>query len=171
MTALRLALSRIGRLPHARSFASAHRPNSLFSPLDDFAERHIGPDDGETNTMLSHLGYKSMDAFVDEAVPPKIRISADEISNKTIPVFSESQLLARAKDLGSLNKPYKSYIGMGYHCAVVPPVILRNVRIHLFAVISVTDILCPLRLLRIHNGTPRTPRINQKLLRVNHYFL
>ncbi|KAJ3880841.1 glycine cleavage system P-protein-domain-containing protein [Lentinula edodes] len=127
MTALRLALSRIGRLPHARSFASAHRPNSLFSPLDDFAERHIGPDDGETNTMLSHLGYKSMDAFVDEAVPPKIRISADEISNKTIPAFSESQLLARAKDLGSLNKPYKSYIGMGYHCAVVPPVILRNV--------------------------------------------
>ncbi|KAJ3800162.1 glycine cleavage system P-protein-domain-containing protein [Lentinula aff. detonsa] len=126
MAAVRRALLRLS-LPRVRCFASAHRPNSLFSPLDDFTERHIGPDDHETATMLSHLGYNSMDAFVNETVPPKIRISAEQISNTTIPPFSESELLIRAKDLGALNKPYKSYIGMGYHCAVVPPVILRNV--------------------------------------------
>ncbi|KAJ3750736.1 glycine cleavage system P-protein-domain-containing protein [Lentinula detonsa] len=126
MAAVRRALLRLS-LPRVRCFASAHRPNSLFSPLDDFAERHIGPDDHETATMLSHLGYNSMDAFVNETVPPKIRISAEQISNTTIPPFSESELLIRAKDLGALNKPYKSYIGMGYHCAVVPPVIIRNV--------------------------------------------
>ncbi|KAJ4485831.1 glycine cleavage system P-protein-domain-containing protein [Lentinula aciculospora] len=121
-----LCLGRLS-LPQKRSLASVQPPKSLFSALDNFTERHIGPDDGETTKMLSHLGYKSMDAFVNETVPSKIRISAEQISNTTIPAFSESQLLARAKDLGTLNKPFKSYIGMGYHCAVVPPVILRNI--------------------------------------------
>lgn len=115
--------------PRVRFLATARRPDSLFSPLDVFGERHIGPDDVETSKMLSQLGYKSMDAFIGDTVPRKIRISSEVINNETIPALSESQLLARAKDLGALNKPYKSYIGMGYHCAVVPPVILRNVRI------------------------------------------
>ncbi|KAJ3823280.1 glycine cleavage system P-protein-domain-containing protein [Lentinula raphanica] len=126
MAALRRTLLQLS-LPQIRRFASARRPSSLFSPLDDFPERHIGPDDAETTKMLSHLGYKNMDAFVNETVPPKIRITAEQISNSTIPSFSESELLMRAKNLGALNKPHKSYIGMGYHCAVVPPVILRNV--------------------------------------------
>lgn len=79
--------------------------------------------------MLSTLGYDNMDAFVDAAIPSKIRVANTEISNATIPSFSESELYYRAKELGSLNKVYKSYIGLGYHTAVVPPVILRNVRL------------------------------------------
>jgi len=79
--------------------------------------------------MLSKLGYNSMDAFVDEAVPPKIRIPTDAISNKAIGPLSEAELLMRARLLGVENRPFKSYIGMGYHNAVVPTVILRNVRI------------------------------------------
>lgn len=77
--------------------------------------------------MLSKLGYSSMDAFVDEAVPPKIRIPTDAICDKAIGPLSEAELLRRAKHLGEENKPLKSYIGMGYHNAVVPTVILRNV--------------------------------------------
>jgi len=77
--------------------------------------------------MLSKLGLKSMDAFVEETVPPKIRVASSTISNASIPALSESELFRRAKELGALNKPFKSYIGMGYHNAVVPPVILRNV--------------------------------------------
>ena len=79
--------------------------------------------------MLSKLGYNSMDAFVDEAVPPKIRIPTDAISDQAIGPLSEAELLMRARLLGAENRPFKSYIGMGYHNAVVPPVILRNVRI------------------------------------------
>lgn len=30
------------------------------------------------------------------------------------------------KQLGSLNKIYKTYIGLGYYGTIVPPVILRN---------------------------------------------
>ncbi|KAI0308152.1 pyridoxal phosphate-dependent transferase [Multifurca ochricompacta] len=88
-----------------QGFATAKPPNSLFSALDTFSDRHIGPDNAEAAYMLSNLGYRSMDAFVDEA----------------------AELLRRAKLLGAENKPFKSYIGMGYHNAVVPPVILRNV--------------------------------------------
>lgn len=155
----RCVASRLFSIPRARSLATARRPDSLFAPLDVFGERHIGPDDAETSKMLSQLGYKSMDAFIGDTVPRKIRISSEVINNETIPALSESQLLARAKDLGALNKTFKSYIGMGYHCAVVPPVILRNVRI--FCVILFIADALP-RSLRTHSGTRHTPRINQK---------
>lgn len=124
----RLASSRSLRfLHHTRGFASLKPPTSLFAPLDTFPERHIGPDDAEAAKMLSTLGYQSMDAFIGDAVPHKIRISSASVNDASIPSVSESQLHARAKSLGALNKPFKSYIGMGYHCAVVPTVILRNV--------------------------------------------
>lgn len=77
--------------------------------------------------MLSRLGYSSMDAFVDEVVPSKIRIPTDAVSDSVIEPLSEAELLMQAKLLGAENGQYKSYIGMGYHNAVVPPVILRNV--------------------------------------------
>ena len=78
--------------------------------------------------MLSKLGYDSMDAFIADTVPEKIRTSATAVSDESIPALSESELFRRAKELGKANKAFKSYIGMGYHNAVVPPVILRNVR-------------------------------------------
>jgi glycine dehydrogenase len=110
-----------------RGLATAKQPTSLFSALDTFSDRHIGPDNAEAAYMLSKLGYGSMEAFVDDAVPRKIRIPADAISDRAIGALSEAELLRRAKRLGAENKPFKSYIGMGYHNAVVPPVILRNV--------------------------------------------
>ncbi|EGO31043.1 hypothetical protein SERLADRAFT_444616 [Serpula lacrymans var. lacrymans S7.9] len=105
----------------------AKAPSTLFAPLDTFSDRHIGPDDDEAASMLSKLGYASMDAFLADTVPHKIRVAESSISDASIPAWSESELHARAKELGRLNKPLKSYIGMGYHNAVVPPVILRNV--------------------------------------------
>lgn len=119
-----------------RGFASAKLPSSLFGALDTFPERHIGPDDHEAAHMLSTLGYDNMDAFVDAAVPSKVRVSNTAVTDATIPSFSESELYYRAKELGGLNKPFKSYIGLGYHNAVVPPVILRNVSFARFLLIS-----------------------------------
>lgn len=113
--------------PLARTLATQKAPKSLFSPLDTFADRHVGPDDKEVNYMLSQLGYESMEAFVADTVPPKIRVPAVNVSNESIPSLTESELHRRARDLAEQNKPFKSYIGMGYHTAVVPPVILRNV--------------------------------------------
>lgn len=110
-----------------KGLATAKPPASLFAALDTFSDRHIGPDNAEAAYMLSKLGYSSMDTFVDEVVPSKIRIPTDAVSDNVIGPLSEAELLRRTKLLGADNKQYKSYIGMGYHNAVVPPVILRNV--------------------------------------------
>lgn len=137
MAALRLASARLRQtvlwsiLPRTtlyRSWSStAKGSRSLFDPLDTFTERHVGPDDSETAFMLSQLGYDSMEDFLSATVPPKVRIADTNISDKVIPALSESELQARAKEIGNKNSQFKSYIGMGYHNAVVPPVILRNV--------------------------------------------
>jgi len=111
-----------------RGLATAKSPSTLFESLDTFADRHIGPDDDEIQFMLSNLGFDSMESFLAATVPPKIRIADSTISNASIPVLSETELHASAKSLGQKNQQFKSYIGMGYHNAVVPPVILRNVR-------------------------------------------
>ncbi|KAF9535661.1 glycine dehydrogenase [Crepidotus variabilis] len=108
----------------SRGLASLKQPASLFAPLDTFHERHIGPDDAEASKMLAQLGYDSMESFISDAVPPTIRLGEHAVD---MPPLSESQLHARAKELAAKNKSFKSYIGMGYHNAVVPPVILRNV--------------------------------------------
>ncbi|KAI9570257.1 glycine cleavage system P-protein-domain-containing protein [Boletus coccyginus] len=128
-SALRLALSAVSKRTHlrARCLATANAPSSLFDSLDTFTDRHVGTDDNETLFMLSKLGYESLDAFLAATVPPAIRIPSTTISNASMPALSESELHARAKDLGKQNGQFKSYIGMGYHNAVVPPVILRNV--------------------------------------------
>jgi glycine dehydrogenase len=115
----------------ARTLATANA--SSFAALDTFADRHIGPDARETAYMLKQLGYESMDAFVAATVPAHIRVPEDEITNATIPSLSESELIQRAKALGRDNKIYKTYIGMGYHNSVVPPVILRNVSLGVLA--------------------------------------
>nr|AAS46734.1 glycine dehydrogenase-like protein [Pleurotus djamor] len=109
-----------------RRFATLKPLSSLFAPLDTFPERHIGPDDRETSYMLSKLNYNSFDAFIADTVPDQIRVS-DTVNNSTIPPLSESELHRRAQALGAKNEKFKSYIGMGYHNAVVPPVVLRNV--------------------------------------------
>ncbi|KAH8110663.1 glycine dehydrogenase [Phellopilus nigrolimitatus] len=123
------ATSAAAPLSRSSAAAAAAGPSSssLFGPIDTFAERHIGPNDDELKTMLDRLGYDSMDAFVAESVPPSIRLPESAISNAVIPALSESELFRRARALAAANKPFKSYIGMGYHNAVVPPVVLRNV--------------------------------------------
>jgi glycine dehydrogenase len=130
------ALARAGsRFPRvsapARRLATAHPPTSPFAALDTFARRHIGPDNHEEEKMLSQLGYKSMDAFVQDAVPQHIRVPETTVSDESIPSVSERELYQRAKVLADENKLLKSYIGMGYHNAVTPPVILRNVSLPL----------------------------------------
>lgn len=114
----------------ARTLATANA--SPFAALDTFTDRHVGPDAAETAYMLKQLGYDSMDAFIAATVPAHIRIPEDGITNATIPSLSESELTRRAKALGRDNKIFKSYIGMGYHNNVVPPVILRNVSLCFF---------------------------------------
>ncbi len=91
---------------------------------DLFVRRHIGPNAAETATMLKVIGYDSVDALVDAAVPKAIRLS--EPLNLPQPV-SEFDALRELKSIASQNQVCRSFIGMGYYDTITPPVIQRNV--------------------------------------------
>jgi glycine dehydrogenase len=91
---------------------------------DTFVRRHIGPSSDDQATMLKSMGLASLDTLVGETVPKSIRLSrALDLG----PGMTEASLLERARSLGSKNEVRRSYIGMGYHDCITPPVILRNV--------------------------------------------
>jgi len=98
---------------------------SLIDRTDRFADRHLGPDAHEIQEMLEALGYDSLEALVDDAVPAGIR--SDELPGLPDEALSESQLLTRLQAIAGENQVWRSYLGLGYHDTVVPPVILRNV--------------------------------------------
>lgn len=107
----------------SRSLATALSPegsavpkDSVFAPLDTFTRRHIGPQPASINKMLETLGFKDLDEFIGQCVPPSIRLSSDVLSEEgpnAIKPLSEQELLRRAYELGQKNKVFKSFIGMG----------------------------------------------------------
>ena len=90
---------------------------------DQFANRHIGPDADEARAMLKVIGADSMEAFLETVVPAAIR----QPQPLELPAaLSEHAALGRLRKIISENKPYRSYLGMGYADCIVPPVIQRN---------------------------------------------
>jgi glycine dehydrogenase len=104
-----------------------------YPPLDTFARRHIGPTPDSTEQMLKALDppVSSLDEFVKQVLPSDILSSSDldidSTSNGSEEGFTESQLLARLREIASQNKIVRSYIGCGYAGTRVPEVIKRNV--------------------------------------------
>ncbi len=91
---------------------------------DRFVSRHIGPRDHELKEMLDTVGVKSLDELIDQTVPKSIRL--EKPLNLPAPL-TEQEYLANAKMLASKNKPFRSFIGMGYYGTHTPSVILRNI--------------------------------------------
>ena len=89
-----------------------------------FAERHIGPTAADEAVMLAALGYESLDALIDAAVPAVIR-RADGLDLPA--ALSETEAIAALRDLAGRNQVMTSLIGMGYSDTITPAVILRNV--------------------------------------------
>src|SRR5580765_1053928 len=89
-----------------------------------FADRHIGPSASEQAAMLAELGYESLEALVDAAVPDAIREREPLALGEGV---SETEALAQLRDMGGRNEVFTSLIGLGYHDTITPPVILRNV--------------------------------------------
>src|SRR5438105_3845811 len=91
---------------------------------DTFVPRHIGPDAAEQRAMLAALGYDSLDAFIDAVVPETIRLRKplDLGAPRT-----EHDVLHEISDLASHNQVWRSFLGLGYHATLTPPVIQRNV--------------------------------------------
>ncbi len=96
--------------------------NSTAHP-DEFVRRHVGPNAREAKEMLALLGFPSLDALVDAAVPRKIRLE----KKLNLPAArSEHEVLAALKEIASQNRVCRSFIGMGYYHCITPAVIQRN---------------------------------------------
>lgn len=91
---------------------------------NSFQLRHIGPRAKEQETMLKAVGVDSLDQLIYETIPDDIRLKEElDLPN----ALSEYEYLNHINQLGAKNKVYKSYIGLGYHEAILPSVIQRNI--------------------------------------------
>ncbi len=91
---------------------------------DHFVNRHIGPRESDAAEMCKAIGVESPEELIDQTVPASIRLDRP----MTLPpAMTEFEYLAHIRELGSLNKQYRSFIGQGYYGVAVPPVIIRNV--------------------------------------------
>ena len=90
---------------------------------DDFIRRHIGPGPDDVAEMLETLDVASLVALTDAALPGSIRAAfPDSMPDSR----SEADVLAELTRLAGANTVQKSFIGLGYHGTVTPPVIQRN---------------------------------------------
>ncbi len=74
--------------------------------------------------MLSFIGVESIEELLTETIPEEIRLK-DKLESNT--PLSEYQFLKHIQALSNNNKLYDTYIGLGYHPTITPPVIQRNI--------------------------------------------
>jgi len=91
---------------------------------DCFADRHIGPDQEEVAEMLGELGLEGLDQLIDRAVPRSIRMEGKLALGEGM---SEYEMLGKLRELAGMNRPFRSFIGLGYAGCITPPVIQRNI--------------------------------------------
>jgi glycine dehydrogenase len=91
---------------------------------DAFALRHLGPRETDLNHMFKTIGVANLDQLIFETIPNDIRLKNDLDLDTPM---TEYEYLSHIQELGKKNKIFKSYIGLGYHPAIVPAVIQRNI--------------------------------------------
>ena len=74
--------------------------------------------------MLGVVGASSLDALIDEIIPSDIRLKGRLELPEAETEFGYHQ---RLRAMAAKNRVFRTYIGMGYHDTITPPVILRNV--------------------------------------------
>ncbi len=97
-------------------------------PLDtaqpEFSRRHIGPSPSDVNAMLAAVEAASLDELISQTIPASIRQTKPLSIGRAL---SETEALARVRQIASKNKVFTSLIGQGYHGTILPNVILRNI--------------------------------------------
>jgi glycine dehydrogenase len=91
---------------------------------DKFVNRHNGPRADDIAAMLETIGASSLDELIAQTVPATIRLKQP----LNLPAgMSEFQYLKHLRAIAAKNKPFNSYIGLGYYNTIVPAVIQRNI--------------------------------------------
>jgi glycine dehydrogenase len=98
--------------------------SEALEPFENFVQRHVGASDEEQEGMLKVLGYESLDALVDAAVPGSVRSLG---TLRLPPAVSEQQVLDELRRLAADNTIAEPMIGLGYSGTITPGVVRRNV--------------------------------------------
>ena len=96
----------------------------LHNSEKDFIKRHRGLSKKDEKTMLSDLGYKSLNELIEDTVPNKI-LFKDLLSIGD--PNSEYEGLRKLRSISKKNQIYSNFIGMGYYGTYTPNVIVRNI--------------------------------------------
>jgi len=103
---------------------SDHPTLSELDTASAFVNRHIGPGPEDRARMLAAVGFDSLAALMDAAVPGGIR-AAEEVGLP--PAATEQQAARELRAVAARNRPRVPMIGLGYAGTVTPPVVRRNV--------------------------------------------
>ncbi|MFO7873623.1 MAG: aminomethyl-transferring glycine dehydrogenase [Bacteroidales bacterium] len=91
---------------------------------NNFFKRHNGIRKDDESIMLKKIGIESADTLIDQTIPASIRLNKDlDLPDG----LNEYEYIQHLKELGSKNKLYRSFIGMGYYNTITPGVIQRNI--------------------------------------------
>lgn len=93
--------------------------------LDKFSGRHIGPTESERADMLKVIGVDSLETLISQVIPAPIRLQ--EPLKMAQEGMSEYEFLNHIKALAAKNKPYRTFIGMGYYPTATLSVVMRNI--------------------------------------------
>lgn len=91
---------------------------------ESFVRRHIGPRPENTAEMLGAMSLSGMNELIAKTVPSAIRLQRQLDVCET---STEYSMLNELRELALKNKIFRSFIGMGYHDCITPPVIQRNI--------------------------------------------
>jgi glycine dehydrogenase len=89
-----------------------------------FSNRHIGSRGENINQMLDFIGLETIEQLIVESVPDNIRLKKPLSLPEPIGEYQYSKHISK---IAEKNKVFKSYIGLGYHQAIMPAVIQRNI--------------------------------------------
>ncbi len=96
-------------------------PPSLAST---FVPRHVALTDEDERAMLDLVDFASLEELTDAVVPRGIRLERNlQLGDPQ----DEAAALRALRTLADKNEIYRSFIGMGYHRTITPPVILRTI--------------------------------------------
>ncbi|HSA01730.1 MAG TPA: glycine dehydrogenase (aminomethyl-transferring), partial [Candidatus Paceibacterota bacterium] len=113
--------------PATDTLAGLHRDvntQSQLEPQKIFATRHVGPRRQDIFKMLHPLGFSSLEELTEAVIPSGIRLRQPL---RLPPPESEDRVLEELEALAAENEVRRSFIGLGYHECITPPVIQRNI--------------------------------------------
>ena len=111
--------------PHQESAQNDIAPSiEELQYASEFIDRHIGPSNEQIASMLASLKLESLEQLIKTVVPSEILTTTHSLIGNSI---TESQAIKKLKDIASLNKTSRSFIGLGYYTTRTPSVISRNV--------------------------------------------